>query len=125
MQEEIIQQNLIVDDSRTVRQLLKLILMKGLKCQITEAQDGLEAIKIIQDEPFDLVITDINMPNMNGLSLVNKVRSELELKMPIIIITTLGKEEDRDKGLLLGANSYLTKPFNGPNVVKTASDLLQ
>ena len=65
------------------------------------------------------------MPNMNGLSLVNKVRSELELKMPIIIITTLGKEEDRDKGLLLGADSYLTKPFNSPNVVKTASDLLQ
>ncbi|MCJ7500155.1 response regulator [bacterium] len=80
---------------------------------------------MLQDEPFDLVITDINMPNMNGLSLVNRVRSELELKMPINIITTMGKEEDRDKGLLLGADSYLTKPFNGPNVVKTASDLLQ
>ncbi|MDT8367258.1 MAG: response regulator [bacterium] len=116
---------LIVDDSRTVRQLLKLILLKGLKCQITEAQDGLEAMEILQDAPFDLVITDINMPNMNGLSLVSKVRSELELKVPIIIITTMGKEEDRDKGLVLGADSSLTKPFNGPNVVKAASDLLR
>ena len=62
---------LIVDDSRTVRQLLKLILLKGLKCQITEAQDGLEAIEFLQMESYDLVITDINMPNMDGLSLVN------------------------------------------------------
>ncbi|MDF1527265.1 MAG: response regulator [bacterium] len=116
---------LIVDDSITVRQLLKLILLKSLKCQITEAQDGLEAIEILQDAPFDLVITDINMPNMDGLSLVSKVRSELELKVPIIIITTMGKEEDRDKGLVLGADSSLTKPFNGPNVVKAASDLLR
>ena len=116
---------LIVDDSRTVRQLLKLILLKGLKCQITEAQDGLEAIEFLQMESYDLVITDINMPNMDGLSLVNKVRGELELKIPIVIITTMGKEEDRDKGLALGANSYLTKPFNSTSVLKAALALLQ
>jgi two-component system chemotaxis response regulator CheY len=116
---------LIVDDSRTVRQLMKLVLLKGLKCQITEAQDGREALEILQMESYDLVITDINMPNMDGLSLVNKVRGELELKIPIVIITTMGKEEDRDKGLALGANSYLTKPFNSTNVLKTALALLQ
>ena len=117
---------LIVDDSRTVRQLLKLVLMKGLPCQITEAEDGQKAVDVLRaDDAYDLVITDINMPNMNGLSLVKKVRGDLGLQVPIIIITTMGKEEDRDEGLSLGANSYLTKPFNGPNVVKTASDLLQ
>ena len=116
---------LIVDDSKTVRQLMKLVLFKGLKCQITEAQDGREALEILQKESYDLVITDINMPNMDGLSLVNKVRGELELKIPIVIITTMGKEEDRDKGLALGANSYLTKPFNSTNVLKTTLALLQ
>jgi two-component system chemotaxis response regulator CheY len=117
---------LIVDDSRTVRQLLKLVLMKGLPCQITEAEDGQKAVDVLQaDDAYDLVITDINMPNMNGLSLVKKVRGDLGLQVPIIIITTMGKEVDRDEGLSLGANSYLTKPFNGPNVVKTASELLE
>ena len=116
---------LIVDDSRTVRQLLKLVLMKGLPCQIIEAEDGQKAVDVLRaDDAYDLVITDINMPNMNGLSLVKKVRGDLGLQVPIIIITTMGKEEDRDEGLSLGANSYLTKPFNGPNVVKTASELL-
>lgn len=116
---------LIVDDSRTVRQLLKLVLMKSLPCQITEAEDGQIAVGFLQSGPYDLVITDINMPNMNGLSLVKKIRGELDLKVPVIIITTMGKEADRDEGLSLGANSYLTKPFNGPNVVKTATELLQ
>jgi len=115
---------LIVDDSRTVRQLMKMILVTGLPCQVTEAGDGLEAVKSLQAETYDLVITDINMPNMDGLTLVNKVRTEMGLKVPMIIITTMGKEADRDRGLMLGANSYLTKPFNGPNVVKTAGELL-
>lgn len=115
---------LIVDDSRTVRQLLKMVLARGLQCQVTEAEDGLEAVKALQADTFDLVITDINMPNMDGLSLVQKVRSDLGLKVPMIIITTMGKETDRDMGLELGADSYLTKPFNGPNVVKTAESLL-
>lgn len=115
---------LIVDDSRTVRQLLKMILSRSLSYRISEAQDGLEALKALQAEPFDLVITDINMPNMDGLSLVQKVRNEMGLKIPMIIITTMGKEADRDKGLKLGANSYLTKPFQGPEVLKTATGLL-
>lgn len=115
---------LIVDDSRTVRQLLKLILAKSIACQIKEAEDGLIASKLLKEETFDLVFTDINMPNMDGLSLVHKVRTEMGLTTPMVIITTMGKETDRDKGLELGANSYLTKPFNGPNVIKTAMDLL-
>ncbi|MGD8353029.1 MAG: response regulator [Pseudomonadota bacterium] len=115
---------LVVDDSRTVRQLLKMVLTKGFKCQVAEVEDGMEALQSLQTDTYDLVITDINMPNMDGLTLVRKIRTEVGLTVPIIIITTLGKEEDRDKGLELGADSYLTKPFNGPNVIKTASQLL-
>ena len=116
---------LIVDDSRTVRQLLKKVLARGLPCHITEAEDGLQALKTLQTGTFDLVITDINMPNMDGLTLVKKVRTDMGLTVPMIIITTLGKESDRDRGLELGADSYLTKPFNGPNVIKAAMELLK
>jgi len=116
---------LIVDDSRTVRQLLKMILIKGLPCQVNEAADGAEALISIQNEPYDLVVTDINMPNMDGLSLVKKVRNEMRLPIPMVIITTMGKETDRDRGLKLGANSYLTKPFNASKVLATVSELLK
>jgi two-component system chemotaxis response regulator CheY len=115
---------LLVDDSRTVRQLLKLVLAKHLSCEITEAQDGLEAVKMLSKATYDLVITDINMPNMNGLALTRKIRGELALDVPIIIVTTMGKEKDRDKGMELGANSYLTKPIQAPGLIREATNLL-
>ncbi len=115
---------LLVDDSRTVRQLLKLVLAKHLACDITEAQDGLEAVKLLNSSTYDLVITDINMPNMNGLALTRKIRGELSLDVPIIIVTTMGKEQDRDKGIALGANSYVTKPIQAPGLIREATNLL-
>ena len=115
---------LLVDDSRIVRQLLKLVLAKHLSCEITEAQDGLEAVRMLSKAAYDLVITDINMPNMNGLALTRKIRGELSLDVPIIIVTTMGKEKDRDKGLELGANSYLTKPIQAPGLLREATNLL-
>lgn len=115
---------LLVDDSRTVRQLLKLVLKSHLYCDITEACDGEEAVQYMGNGLFDLVITDINMPSMNGLSLIRKVRGEMLLKVPIIIVTTMGKEQDRDAGLELGANAYVTKPINGPALLREATQLL-
>lgn len=115
---------LLVDDSRTVRQLLKLVLKRRLYCDITEACDGKEAVQYMGNGLFDLVITDINMPNMNGLSLIRKIRGEMLLKVPIIIVTTMGKEQDRDAGLELGANAYVTKPINGPALLREATQLL-
>lgn len=115
---------LIVDDSRTVRQLLKLILMKHLPCFITEACDGQQAIGILHQENFDLLITDINMPNMNGLSLISRIRGDLDLKIPIIIVSTMGGETDRDTGLELGANSYVTKPIKGASLIREAAQFL-
>jgi CheY-like chemotaxis protein len=115
---------LLVDDSRTVRQLLKLIIRKHIYCEITEAVDGREAVRHLNEACFDLVITDINMPNMNGLALVKTVRNEMNMKIPIIIVTTMGGEQDRDTGLELGADSYVTKPINGPTLIRHAAELL-
>lgn len=115
---------LLVDDSRTVRQLLKLVLMKHLVCQVTEASDGMEAVKCMDRNSFDLLITDINMPVMNGLSLIRKIRGEMQLSVPIIIVTTMGGEKDRDTGLELGADSYVTKPINSTALLREAAQLL-
>lgn len=115
---------LVVDDSVIMRQLLKMVILKYLPCQITEAQDGLEALAKLKDGTFDLIVTDVNMPRMDGLGLVRAVREALKLTVPIIIVTTKGAEADRDKGLQLGANAYLTKPINGVQVVRTVSELL-
>jgi two-component system chemotaxis response regulator CheY len=115
---------LVVDDSVTMRQLMKMVLIKYVSCRITEAQDGLDALAQLKDGTFDLIITDLNMPRMDGLGLVRSVRDALKLTVPIIIVTTKGGEADRDKGLELGANAYLTKPINGIQVVKTVHELL-
>jgi two-component system chemotaxis response regulator CheY len=115
---------LLVDDSRTVRQLLNLVLKKHIFCDITEACDGREAVETLGADCFDLLVTDINMPNMNGLSLIRKVRGEMHLTIPIIIVTTMGGEQDRDAGLELGANSYVTKPINGHTLIREATQLL-
>jgi len=119
-----VKQILVVDDSVTMRQLMKMMLMKHVACQITEAQDGLDALAKLKDGSFDLVVTDVNMPRMDGLGLVRSAREVLKLTVPIVIVTTKGGEEDRDKGMQLGANAYLTKPINGIQVVKTINELL-
>lgn len=124
MAEQVKKKILLVDDSRTVRQLLNLVLKKHIFCNITEACDGQEALQCLTKDNFDLIVTDINMPNMNGLSLISRVRGEMHLKVPIIIVTTLGREMDRDLGLELGADSYVTKPINAPMLVREATDLL-
>ena len=115
---------LVVDDSVTMRQLIKMVLLKHLPCQISEAQDGLDALAKLKGGTFDLIVTDVNMPRMDGLGLVRTVREVLNLTVPIIIVTTKGAEADRDMGLKLGANAYLTKPINGLQVSKTVSELL-
>jgi len=115
---------LVVDDSGTMRQLIKMVLVKHMACQIVEAQDGLDALAKLKDGVFDLIVTDVNMPRLDGLGFVKAAREDLKSTVPIIIVTTKGAEADRDKGLQLGANAYLTKPINGAQVVKTVSELI-
>jgi len=116
---------LIADDSRAVRQLLRMMLERCIVCDVTEAEDGQEALEMLQVRGFDILITDINMPRMNGLSLIGRIRKDLNLPIPIIIVTTLGHEEDRDAGLNLGANTYITKPINGSFLISTINGLIK
>jgi DNA-binding response OmpR family regulator len=115
---------LIVDDSRAVRQLLKMVLQRHVNCNLMEAEDGQDAYEKLKSGSFDLLITDINMPRMNGLSLIGRIRNELSLRIPIVIVTTMGHEEDRDAGLNLGADTYITKPINAPHLVETVTGLI-
>jgi two-component system chemotaxis response regulator CheY len=106
---------LVVDDSPTFRQLLCMGLARvnGIsESNITQACDGEEAIEKLKSGSFSLLITDIRMPKMDGLELVKRVRSELMIDLPILIISTKGDEADVSRGLALGANGYLSKPLS-------------
>ena len=116
---------LIVDDSATTRMLISLTLKKEGVYRIVEVSNGREAVDKLSVEPVDCVLTDINMPQMNGLDLISYIRSQhREPKLPIIVITTQGEEEARDKGMAQGANAYLTKPISGPKLVSLVKELL-
>ncbi len=103
---------LLVDDSATARAFAAAALEGAADLEITQAASGFEAIRILPTESFDLVITDINMPDINGLELIRFARTHDRYeKTPLIIISTEGHERDRDKALALGANEYLVKPY--------------
>lgn len=104
---------LIVEDSSTTRAMITsaVEVIDGL--EIFESNSGFEALKLLPHHPFDLIITDINMPDINGLELVSFVKKNQNYKhIPLIIITTEGSERDKEKGISLGADEYLVKPFN-------------
>lgn len=115
---------LIVEDSPTMRQLISFVL-KRLPVEVVEAKDGVDALKKMAGRKFDLIITDINMPVMDGLKLVSIVRKDdIHKNVPIIIITTEGGAEDKERALALGANAYITKPIDAPKVLAIVKDYL-
>jgi two-component system, chemotaxis family, chemotaxis protein CheY len=116
---------LVVEDSPMMRQLLVFALHRVKNLQVTEAEDGVDGLRKLSNQKFDLVITDINMPIMDGLKLVRRIRSDDKYKdVPIIIITTEGGSEDRQRALALGANAYITKPIQAPQVIAKVRELL-
>jgi two-component system, chemotaxis family, chemotaxis protein CheY len=117
---------LVVEDSPTMRQLIVFALRRLKTLRVTEADDGVDALKKLQGSKFDILITDINMPIMDGLKLVSMVRKDANHKdIPIVIITTEGAAEDRERALALGANAYITKPIQAPQVIETVKELLK
>jgi two-component system chemotaxis response regulator CheY len=105
--------------------LISLTLKKGESFRIIEASDGTEALARLDSEPVDMVLTDINMPKMNGLELISHIRSNHEnQEIPIIVITTKGEETARDQGLSLGANAYILKPISGAKLQSLVKELL-
>jgi two-component system chemotaxis response regulator CheY len=104
---------LIAEDSSTMRSLIVSTIIAIGDFEIVEAANGFEALRILPREKVDLVITDINMPDINGLELVSFIKSNENYRStPLFIISTEGSERDRAKGLSLGADAYLTKPFS-------------
>lgn len=104
---------LIADDSRAMRAMLTSAVESLVNCRIVEASNGFEALRLLPREKVDLILTDINMPDINGLELISYLRDNPNYRdIPIIIISTEGSRKDIDKGKLLGANDYVVKPFD-------------
>ncbi|MDX1811353.1 MAG: response regulator, partial [Gammaproteobacteria bacterium] len=102
---------LCVDDSQSIRDLMVGILNKE-NHSVTTASDGVEAINIARDNEFDLALLDVNMPNMNGLSLLSKLRNLEHFKFtPIVMVTTETSEYRKNKARNTGATGWLAKPF--------------
>jgi two-component system, chemotaxis family, chemotaxis protein CheY len=103
---------LLVDDSSTMRSFVAAVLEADGGYDLTQVPNGFAALKALPMGRFDLVITDVNMPDINGLELIKFIRSSpLYQATPLVIISTEGRDRDRDRGLSLGANAYLVKPF--------------
>ena len=116
---------LIVDDSRTTQMLVKTTLQRIPDVQFRSAENGREALSLLEREAVDLMVTDINMPEMDGIALVREVRKKrTPQQLPIVIITAKGEEEARGEGMSLGANAYILKPLSARELVETTSRLL-
>lgn len=105
---------LVVDDSSTMRRIIGNVIMQlGFnKEDYDEAEDGVKAWKMLNEGQYDIILTDWNMPNMNGLELVKKIRAEgSHIKAPIIMITTEGGRGEVIAALRAGVNNYIVKPF--------------
>jgi two-component system chemotaxis response regulator CheY len=116
---------LVVEDSAIMRQLLVMSLRRMPGVTVLEASDGLEALKLIANENLSLVFSDVNMPGLDGLKLVRMLRADHRTRnIPIVMVTTEGSAEDRDRAMALGATEYITKPVQAAKVVDTATRLL-
>jgi two-component system chemotaxis response regulator CheY len=117
---------LIVDDSTAIRKILQRVLHAAeipIR-NIYEAGDGLEALAILSENSVNLILSDINMPNMDGLELLSEVRASEEWKtVPMIMITTEGTQGKVLKAAYLGASGYVRKPFNPDQIRSTLAGL--
>ena len=104
---------LIADDSSSMRAMLVAIVGAMGDFQIVEASSGFEALRLLPRDQIDLILTDINMPDINGLELISYLRANQNYKdIPVFIISTEGSAKDIEKGKQLGADEYLVKPFS-------------
>lgn len=117
---------LVVEDSPMMRQLLVFALARIEGLSVTEAEDGVDGLRKLAEDDFDLIITDINMPVMDGLKLLMRVRADKKYDDTLVmVITTEGAEEDRKKAMRLGAAEYVTKPIQAPQVIAKVRKLLK
>lgn len=110
---------LVVEDSSAMRAFVRAALEEAaIVREVVEASSGFEALRVLPREPFALAIVDINMPDVNGLELIRFMRSsEAHKSTPLLVISSESSERDRERGLSLGANAYLAKPFTAEALV--------
>lgn len=117
---------LVIEDSATMRSLIASTVEEIAGFTVIAVGNGFEALKALPQQPIDLIITDINMPDINGLEIVNFVKNHPSYRtIPLIIVSTEQSEEDIQKGLSLGASAYITKPFNPDELRKTVQGVLK
>lgn len=117
---------LVVEDSSAMRSLIASIVDQIEDCDVVEVANGFDALRQLPRESFSLIITDINMPDINGLELLSFVRKHPAYgETPVLIVSTESSARDREKGLALGANAYITKPFAPEDLKATVERLLR
>src|SRR5512140_754200 len=123
---------LVVEDSGSARALVRAILEDSSfadefgGCEVTEASSGFEAMRLLPRGRYDLIVTDLNMADINGLELIHFIRrSEHYRNTPLVIISTQNTKQDVDRGLALGANAYVPKPFTPEQLRDTCGRLLK
>ena len=115
---------LAVDDSASMRQMVSFTL-KGAGYEVIEAVDGADALKKAQGGPVNLVITDVNMPNMDGISLIKELRALPDYKFtPILMLTTESGSDKKQEGKAAGATGWIVKPFNPDQLLSTIKKVL-
>lgn len=110
-----------VDDSRTMRDMVSYTL-KSAGFEVLEAEDGAKALQVLEKTPVDLVITDVNMPNMDGVTLVRRLRALSHFRStPILILTTEGGDDKKSQGRAAGATGWIVKPFAPDKLLQVIS----
>ena len=116
---------LVVDDSKVMREMVIACLRPESTLTFTQAASGLEAIEKLSLKTFDLVVLDLNMPDIGGIEVVEFVRSQDKLReLPIIVVTTRGDDASRDQALGVGASQFMTKPFTPAQLLSEVRTLL-
>ncbi|HVG61272.1 MAG TPA: response regulator [Hyalangium sp.] len=117
---------LVVDDSKVMRDMVVACLRPYPGLAFTHASSGLEAIERLSLKPYDLIILDLNMPDIGGIEVVEFVRGQDTLRqLPIVIVTTRGDEASRARALQAGANRFMTKPFTPEAILTEVRALLE
>ncbi len=117
---------LVVDDSKVMRDMVVACLRPYPGLAFTHASSGLEAIERLSLKPYDLIILDLNMPDIGGIEVVEFVRGQDTLRhLPIVIVTTRGDESSRARALQAGANRFMTKPFTPEAILTEVKALLE
>jgi Response regulators consisting of a CheY-like receiver domain and a winged-helix DNA-binding domain len=110
-----------VDDSKTIREMVSFTL-KNEGFEVLEAEDGVQALNVLQDKEVNVIITDLNMPNMDGIELIKKLREDPKFKFtPILMLTTEGDSSKKDLGKSAGATGWIVKPFNPEKLLQVIS----